>query len=210
MADCDLAAWKLLNPGAFWGYQACYSEKPKRIHFSASFLVPRWNVKARFLFLTGSQPDLSHVKRKVHEAGSILAFPLPAELSLADSRNKRLVHQGSPCPKHSYHRNPFPFRICTTLVLTQLNPRHPRSLWFFSFSLSTTLCPLISIYRSFFIWSVSYAFSLSLSLSLAPIFCCSLREEHRFSRAESFIIAQRVSLPDTRYKKLHTYVCRHL
>ena len=99
-------------------------------------------VKARFLFFTGSQPDLSHAERKVHEAGSILAFPLPVELSLPNSRNKRLVHQGSPRPEHFYHRNPFPLRICTTLVLTSPSkvPVTPPSL-----SLSLSLCHILSV-----------------------------------------------------------------
>lgn len=139
------------------------------VHFS-------WNVKVWFLFFTGSQADLSHVQRKGHECGFDLSFSLPAELSLPDSRNKRLVHQGSPCPKHFYHRNPFPFRICTTLVLASL-----------IYSPSPSVC-----------WSVLSPFFLSaytLSSSAA------LRERNKGPRdQESFIITRRVSLPDTTFQ----------
>ena len=87
-------------------------------------------------------------------------------------------------------------------------PKVPVILFFLSFYYTLS----VDLYLPFFFHLKRFVrlFSLSLSLSLSPIFCCSLREEHRFSRAESFIIAQRVSLPDTRYKKLLTYVCRHL
>lgn len=73
-------------------------------------------------------------------------FPFPpVQLSLLDSRNKRLVHQGSPCPKHSsYHRNPFPFRICTALVLTTLFRLSPSRISV-TLSSSTLFCSLILI-----------------------------------------------------------------
>lgn len=96
------------------------------------------------LFFARSKPDLSRAKRKVPARS--FAFPfLPVQLSLLDSRNKRLVHQGSPCPKQFYHRNPFPFRICTTLVLTTLSHPLLKSLLFHLILLVDPCCRSFSI-----------------------------------------------------------------
>lgn len=113
------------------------------------------------LFFARSKPDLSRAKRKVPARS--FAFPfLPVQLSLLDSRNKRLVHQGSPCPKQSTTEIRFPF------VFARLLYSPPFLTLFSSLSSSTLFCSLILVVALFPFDTFSNSYLLSGRKNIGP------------------------------------------
>lgn len=151
------------------------------------------------------------IARKAQSARSWfdLGFPFTGwtvvgRLAKQTSRTSRISLPQALLPQKSVSL-PYLHDSCTHLAEPP-PPKVPVILFFLSFYYTLS----VDLYLLFFFHLKRFVRRSSLSLSLSPVFCCSLREEHRFSRAESFIIARRVSLPDTRHKKHLTYVCRHL
>lgn len=149
------------------------------------------------------------IARKAQSARSWfdLGFPFTGwtvvgRLAKQTSRTSRISLPQALLPQKSVSL-PYLHDSCTHLAQPP-PPKVPVILFFLSFYYTLS----VDLYLPFFFHLKRFVRRSSLSLS--PVFCCSLRGEHRFSRAESFIIARRVSLPDTRHKKPLTYVCRHL